>query len=104
MTRNTDPAALRLLKITEVLFRAVLDGMTNKELAAATGYSPTNVSRDMQLLSEAGWAKRLDNGRWAISERPVALIKSYQLYMSDLAERGKNFDLRVTAQARQMLP
>ncbi len=103
MTRNTDQAPLRLLKITETLFRAVLDGMSNKELATATGYSPSNISRDMQLLCEAGWARQLDNGRWAVSEKPVALVKMYQLYMSDLAERGKNFDLRVTAQARQML-
>ena len=103
MTRNTDQAPLRLLKITETLFRAVLDGMSNKELATATGYSPSNISRDMQLLCEAGWARQLDNGRWAVSEKPVALVKMYQLYMSDLAERGRNFDLRVTAQARQML-
>lgn len=103
MTRNTDQAPLRLLKITETLFRAVLDGMSNKELATATGYSPSNISRDMRLLCEAGWARQLDNGRWAVSEKPVALVKMYQLYMSDLAERGRNFDLRVTAQARQML-
>lgn len=104
MARLTDHAPLRLLKITETLFRAVLDGMSNKEIAAATGYSPPNVSRDMRLLCEAGWARRLDNGRWAVSEKPVALMKMYQLYMSDLAERGRSFDLRVTAQARQMLP
>ena len=103
MARLTDQAPLRILKITEILFRAVLDGMSNKELATATGYSPSNISRDMRLLCEAGWARQLDNGRWAVSEKPVALMKLYQLYMSDLAERGRNFDLRVTAQARQML-
>lgn len=103
MARLTDQAPLRILKITETLFRAVLDGMSNKELATATGYSPSNISRDMRLLCEAGWARQLDNGRWAVSEKPVALMKMYQLYMNDLAERGRNFDLRVTAQARQML-
>ncbi|WP_288230997.1 winged helix-turn-helix transcriptional regulator [uncultured Desulfovibrio sp.] len=103
MARLTDQAPLRILKITEILFRAVLDGMSNKELATATGYSPSNISRDMRLLCEAGWARQLDNGRWAVSEKPVALMKMYQLYMNDLAERGRNFDLRVTAQARQML-
>ena len=91
-------------QITETLFCAVLDGMSNKELATATGYSPSNISRDMRLLCEAGWARQLDNGRWAVIEKPVALMKMYQLYMSDLAERGRNFDLRVTAQARQLMP
>lgn len=104
MPRLTDQAPLRIIKITETLFRAVLDGMSNKELATATGYSPSNISRDMKLLCEAGWAKQLGNGRWAVSEKPVALMKMYQLYMSDLAERGRNFELRVTAQARQLMP
>ncbi|WP_302616598.1 hypothetical protein, partial [uncultured Desulfovibrio sp.] len=63
-----------------------------------------NVCRDLQTLADAGWVRKLENGRWAISEKPVALMKMYQLYMSDLAERGRNFEMRVTAQARQMLP
>ena len=37
MARYTDPAPVRLLRITETLFQAVLDGMSNKELSAATG-------------------------------------------------------------------
>ena len=35
MPRLTDQAPLRIIKITETLFRAVLDGMSNKELATA---------------------------------------------------------------------
>jgi len=104
MSRISDAAPLRALKIAETLFRAVLDGMSNKEIVNATGYSAANVCRDLQTLEEAGWARKLENGRWAVSEKPVALMKMYQLYMSDLAERGRNFDMRVTAQARQMLP
>jgi len=104
MIRATEQAPLRVLKITETLFSAVLDGMSNKEIIKATGYSPANVCRDLQMLEEAGWVRKLDNGRWAVSEKPVALMKTYQFYMSDLAERSRNFDMRVTAQARQMLP
>ena len=104
MSRQSDAAPLRALKITETLFRAVLDGMSNKEIVMATGYTPANVCRDLRTLEEAGWARKLENGRWAVTEKPVALMKMYQLYMSDLAERGRNFDMRVTAQARQLLP
>lgn len=100
--RTTDPAPLRAIKIAEHLFRAVLDGMSNKEIADALGYSPCNVSRDLDLLARAGWAHRLDNGRWAVTTKPVALMQLYQLYMAELADRGRNFDARVTAQARQM--
>lgn len=104
MVQKTDNAAVRALRITETLFRSVLDGMSNKEIVSATGYSAANVCRDLQTLADAGWVRKLNNGRWAISEKPVALMKMYQLYMSDLAERGRNFEMRVTAQARQMLP
>lgn len=104
MVQKTDNAAVRALRITETLFRSVLDGMSNKEIVSVTGYSGANVCRDLQTLADAGWVRKLENGRWAISEKPVALMKMYQLYMSDLAERGRNFEMRVTAQARQMLP
>lgn len=100
----TDNAVLRALKITETLFRSVLDGMSNKEIVSATGYSGANVCRDLQTLADAGWVRKLDNGRWAVTEKPVALMQMYQLYMNDLAERGRNFELRVSAKARQMMP
>lgn len=104
MVQKTDNAAVRALRITETLFRSVLDGMSNKEIVSTTGYSGANVCRDLQTLADAGWVRKLENGRWAISEKPVALMQMYQLYMSDLAERGRNFEMRVTAQARQMMP
>lgn len=104
MVQKTDNAAVRALRITETLFRSVLDGMSNKEIVSPTGYSGANVCRDLQTLADAGWVRKLENGRWAISEKPVALMQMYQLYMSDLAERGRNFEMRVTAQARQMMP
>lgn len=100
--RTTDPAPLRVLKIVEALFGAVLDGMSNSELTANTGYSPSNVSRDLDFLRQAGWAYRMENGRWALTTKPVALMQTYQLYMSDLAGRGEAFNARVAAQARQL--
>ena len=104
MARRTHNAVTRALKITETLFGSVLDGMSNKEIVSATGYSAANVCRDLQALEETGWVRKLPNGRWAVTEKPVALMKLYQLYMGDLAERGRNFEMRVTAQARQMMP
>ena len=43
LPRQTDTAALRVLRITELLFGNVLDGFSNKEIADALGYSPSNV-------------------------------------------------------------
>lgn len=99
----TDAGPLRALRLTEALFGAVVDGATNRELEQATGYSPSNVSRDLRLLEQAGWARRLGNGRWTLTEKPAALLKVYQFHLEALAERAKNFDLRAAAGARQML-
>lgn len=103
LSKSGDNAVLRAIRISEVLFKAVLDGKSNQEIIRETGYSASNVCRGLQALEAAGWVRKLENGRWAVSEKPVALMKVYQLYMNDLADRGRNFDLRVNAQARQML-
>ena len=87
LPRQTDTAALRVLRITELLFGNVLDGFSNKEIADALGYSPSNVCRDMELLRQAGWAHKLDSGRWAVTEKPVSLMQAYTFYMDDLARR-----------------
>lgn len=103
MRTPTDTAPLRVLRLTEELFRAVVDGRSNKELVDATGYSPSNVCRDLRLLEEAGWVRHEDNGRWYLTEKPVALTKIYHLHLQEVAERSRNFDMRATATARQML-
>ena len=101
--RLSDAAPLRVLRLAEALFGSVVDGMSGRELARATGYSPSNVSRDMRLLEAAGWARQAENGRWLLTERPVALTKIYNLHIADLAERTRGFDARASVLARQML-
>ena len=103
LPRQTDTASLRVLCITELLFGNVLDGFSNKEIADALGYSPSNVCRDMELLRQAGWAHKLDSGRWAVTEKPVSLMQAYTFYMDDLARRRDQFMARVQARARQLL-
>lgn len=104
MTRSTDNAAQRALKITELLFRYVLEGLPNKAIAKNLGYSEANVCRDLSLLAEAGWVIKLDNGNYGISTKPVALVQCYTLYMSEYNARSNDFQNRVLAQARQMIP
>lgn len=100
---SADNQTTRCLKMLEALFRRVLDGLSNKELAVLLGTSPANVTRDAGLLMDAGWVQKLDNGRFALTTRPVALMQCYQLYMADLAASADAFQRRVDAQARQML-
>lgn len=99
---NKDSAAMRALRITELLFGRVLDGYSNKEIADALGYSSCNVSRDLETLRSAGWAEKLHTGRWTLTTKPAALTRKYQDYMADLAARRDAFDARVQAQAKNL--
>ena len=99
---SKDTAPMRVLRIAELLFGRILDGYSNKEIADTLGYSACNVSRDLETLRSVGWAEKLDTGRWALTTRPVALMRKYQDYMADLAARRDAFDARVQAQAKNL--
>lgn len=101
--RATEAAPRRQRKIVELLFRYVLDGLSNKEIAQTLGYSEPNTVRDLKDLMDDGWAQKLDNGRYAISTKPAALMTSYTLYFDVLKARSEQFQNRVLAQAHQQL-
>lgn len=92
----------RCLAIIELLFQRVLEGWPNKELARTLGESEVNVCRDLAMLEGAGWAQKLPSGKWALTTKPVALMRVYNLYMQEWRDRAEAFDTRVSAQARQL--
>lgn len=57
---TTDAAPVRVLKIVELLFQRVLDGLSNKEIADALGCSPSTICRDLAILESTGWVRRLE--------------------------------------------
>ena len=87
---TTDAAPVRVLKIVELLFQRVLDG-------------PSTICRDLAVLESTGWVRRLETNRWAITEKPAALMQVYTLYMDDLSRQRDQFAARVQAKARQYL-
>lgn len=92
----------RCLRIIEKLCSHALDGMSNKELAAALQTSPANVSRDVDLLAGLGWAEKLENGRYAVTVKPLSIMRLYQLHIADVTARAEQFDRRIDARARQL--
>lgn len=92
----------RCLAVVELLFSHVLDGMANKAIARQLGESEVNICRDMSTLEKAGWVQKLPGGTWALTTKPVALMRLYNLFMNDWRDRADAFDARVNAQARQM--
>ena len=102
MSAKLDGQTARCLRILEKLCCHALDGMSNKELAAALKTSPANVSRDVDLLAALGWAEKLDNGRYAVTVKPLSIMRRYQLRVADVTARAVQFDRRIDARARQL--
>lgn len=92
----------RCLAVVELLFSHVLDGMSNKALARQLGESEVNICRDLAALEKAGWVQKLPSGLWALTTKPVALMRLYNLFLNDWRDWADAFDARVNAQARQM--
>lgn len=59
--------AARVLKALKALRGHTINGLSNIELAKALGESPANITRYMDTLIDAGFATRLETGRFAPS-------------------------------------
>lgn len=101
--RQTDPAPQRVLRLLELLCKHPVVGLANKDLAQSLGYSRANVCRDMDILIDIGWATQLDDGKYAVTSKPLALFRFAEIYMDDLTRRSGEFRGRIEAQSRQLL-
>lgn len=82
-TRTSD-AGMRVLRVLKALRGHTLNGLSNGELAKALSDSPANVNRCLNTLIEAGWATKLDSGRFAPS---IAFLQYAQATAEEL-DRG----------------
>lgn len=98
------PQPMRCLKIAELLFKNVVDGMSNNEVATAMRISPVMSCRDLDVLVQAGWASKLENGRYAVTTLPVSLMRVYELSMEHVENRLSTFRQHVNARALRTLP
>ncbi len=89
----------RCLRIIEKLCAHALDGMSNKELSEALNTSPVYICRDVDLLADLGWAEKLENGRYAVTARPLGVMRLYQLHIDGVSERAREFDNRISVRA-----
>ena len=87
-------ATTRTLRMVEIMASHVLEGISNGELASLLKTHKANVSRDLTSLEASGWAHKLDNGRWALTPKPLAIARAYgqavessQLRMTELQQR-----------------
>lgn len=77
MKETNGTSARRALRVLKALKGHALDGVANKELAEALDESPANISRALDALESEGFARKLDNGRWAHSKTMLQIAVAY---------------------------
>ena len=93
-------SAQRVLRILKALRGRTLNGVSNQELAAMTGESPTNVTRALATLMAEDFAVKLDNGLYAPG---IALLQFAQAHADEFARmtaRMAETNQRIAAGAR----
>lgn len=92
----------RCFTLLDALYLRILNGMTNKELADATGFTAVQVCRDMDLLNEIGQVEKTSDGRWHIHSRAIGKAVAYQNQMAEYARKGDDYQTRVNAYAARL--
>lgn len=83
-TKRTHDSVSRALRVLKALRGHTLNGLSNVELAKALDESPANITRYMDSLIEAGFATRLDSGRFA----PSIGFLQYAMATAEELQRG----------------
>ena len=73
--------------------------MSNREIADAVKTSAVNASRDMALLESLGYARKLDNGRWGLTIKPLAIMRTYENHFNELQSRIAEVERNISAAA-----
>ena len=94
---RTNDSALRVLRVMKALKGHSLHGLSNGELAKALGESPANITRYMSTLIEAGFAIKLDTGRFAPGMALLQIAQAHTNEMSHAQSRITEINQRVFA-------
>ena len=99
---NTQPnkSALRILGIIDLLKGRSLNGLSHGEIAKSLKTNPTNVSRDLATLVEAGFVAKLESDRYALSIKLLQIAKAHELELQNGKGRIGELEARVNAGAR----
>jgi DNA-binding IclR family transcriptional regulator len=96
MMAKKNNAVRRSHQIVKLLAGRYFHGISIKELAQEMRTSAANASRDMGLLADIGYAHKLENGRWSLTIRPMAIMQAfethYQQLQNQMTETRRNID------------
>jgi len=102
---NTTPtctpasSALRTLHVLKCLKGHSLTGLSNGEIAAATGESAPNVTRALAALMHEGLAVKLESGRYAHGILMLQIAQAHHHHVETITRRAAEMSQRMTAGA-----
>jgi len=80
-------AQQRILQMVMRLAGHEIDGLAPSELAAALRTKPSNITRDLANLREAGMAEEVMPNRWRLTPRVVQISVAAQLAFSKAQQK-----------------
>ncbi|PHR68478.1 helix-turn-helix domain-containing protein [Alcanivorax sp.] len=98
---NNDTALHKGLRVFKALKGHTLNGLSNQQLAKATGLSPSGITRVMAALIDEGLAERGEDGRFRLSIQALQIAQAHALEVSKYQDRINELQRRVSAGAHQ---
>jgi len=90
-------AQQRLLKTVMLLAGNEFTGLAPSDLAKALQTNPSNVTRDLANLKEAGLAEQLpDTGRWRLGPKVIQIATAFSEHVQMTADRLAEIRQRYT--------
>lgn len=84
---QTQTALRKGLRVFKALRGHTLNGMSNAEIAQASGCSRSDVTRIMQALIEEGLAEKREDGRFTLGIATLQIATLYQREVATMQEK-----------------
>lgn len=99
MTENS--ALVKGLRVFKALRGHALYGLSNLQLAQATGLSPSAVTRAVQPLIDEGLAERGEDGRFRLSVVTLQIATAHAQEVAGIQDRIHELNRRIAAGAHR---
>lgn len=98
-TDYINAAQQRLLRVIVLLAGNEFGGLAPSDLAKALDTNPSNITRDLANLKEAGLAEQLsDTGRWRLGPKVVQIAVAFSEHIARTSDRMAEIKQRYTRQ------
>lgn len=98
MNKNSNSTTItRAIRVMKALKGHSLNGLSNKELAAALDESPANITRALGVLASEGMVLRLESGRYAPGMQLLYIAQAFSNEMAAGQARIAELNQRVLA-------